>query len=72
MKYVYVVQHLHAFPDGTEDVKFIGVYSSELQAKQAVDRLRSVRGFSSHPEGFSIDRYDIDKDHWTEGFVTDS
>ena len=71
MKYVYVVQHLHSFPDGTEDVKFIGVYSSELEAKNAVNRLRLVSGFSSHPEGFSVDRYEIDKDHWVEGFVTD-
>jgi len=65
---VFVVQHLRESSDGTEDVKFIGVYSSAPAAQTAVERLRSKPGFCEYPDGFSIDRYPVDQDHWTEGF----
>lgn len=67
---VYVVQHVHEFPDGTEDVKFIGVYSSRVAAEAAVARAVTLPGFSESRDGFSIDEYDIDSDSWTEGFIT--
>jgi len=46
-----------------------------------VARLSLQPGFCGHPyvvdpqkdvdeQGFHIDRYELDKDHWTEGFVT--
>ena len=59
---------LHERSD-TEHVKLIGVYSSEAAAKAAIQRLRLKPGFSDYPEGFTIDAYEFDKDHWTEGFV---
>ncbi len=31
---------------------------------------RSSLGFVDHPDGFQIDRYDLDVDNWTEGFIT--
>ncbi len=68
--YVYIVQHVHKLPDGAEDVKLIGAYSSELEARRAVNRLRLVEGFRSQPEAFTVGRYELDKDHWAEGFVT--
>ena len=67
---VFVVQHEHELPTGEEDVKFIGVYASHAAAEAACERLRQQPGFSETPEGFSIDRYEIGKDHWTEGYVT--
>ena len=67
---VFVVQHVHDMEDGEEDVKMIGVYSSREKAEQAVERLQIQPGFSDLPEGFCIDRYPVDKDHWTEGYVT--
>ena len=53
----------------TEDVKFIGVYSSKFAAEAAIDRLRLAPGFRDYLEGFSIDAYEIDQDHWVEGFI---
>ncbi|GAC1656078.1 MAG: hypothetical protein NVS9B15_17070 [Acidobacteriaceae bacterium] len=47
----------------------IGVYRAEACAQSAIERLSAKPGFSSHPQGFEISPYELDKDHWTEGFV---
>ncbi len=66
MERAFLLQHER--PD-TDDVKVIGIYSSEMEAKTAIDRLRKQPGFCDHPDGFSIDAYEVDMDHWSEGFV---
>lgn len=63
---VYLVQHVRDESDGS--YKVIGIYSSRNAAESAVERLRGKPGFRDHPEGFSIDRYEIDRDCWPEGF----
>ena len=84
MKTVYLVQHLHMLPDEIEDVKTIGIYSSRETAEAAVDRLKHQPGFQDlpnlvdeadfsrpgTPEGFYIDAYEIDSDHWESGYIT--
>lgn len=70
MKTVFVVQHVHQLAGDNEDVKFIGVYATEEKARAAIARLTTQPGFSSVPDGFSIDEYELDKDNWQEGFVT--
>ena len=67
---VYVLQHVHSFEDGEEDVKFIGVYSSRANAQGAMKRLSQSPGFSESPDGFCIDEYQLDKDQWVEGYAT--
>ncbi|HTU89016.1 MAG TPA: hypothetical protein VMF69_02865 [Gemmataceae bacterium] len=67
---VYVLQHVHALENGFEDVKFIGVYSSKENAREAIVRLSEMPGFSEIPDGFHVDEYEIDKDHWREGYLT--
>jgi hypothetical protein len=57
-------------PGGEEDAKLIGVYSTADRANEARQRAASLPGFREHPEGFVVDRYEIDRDHWPEGFVT--
>jgi hypothetical protein len=69
MTHVYVLQHVHAAPNEEEDVKLIGVYVTEADAQAAVARLGQQPGFRDHPEGFHISRYELNKDHWTEGFI---
>jgi hypothetical protein len=64
---VFVVQHE---AEETGDVKLIGVYSSADAAERAIDRLRDKPGFRDQPQGFSVDPYPIDQDHWSEGFVS--
>ena len=82
MKVVYVVQHLHIiFPQEEEDVKLIGVYCTRKNAEEAAARLSSQAGFCDFPkivnyevdkdqQGFHIDEYQLDLDHWSEGYVT--
>jgi hypothetical protein len=67
---VYVLQHVHALDDGTEDIKFIGVYSSRENAQSAIERLAKAPGFSEAPTGFHVDEYQVDKDQWVEGYST--
>jgi hypothetical protein len=70
MSSVFVVQHEHEVADEVDDAKFIGVYSTREMAEAAVQRLRHARGFSDTPDGFHISEYELDQDHWTEGYVT--
>jgi hypothetical protein len=70
LRHVFVVQHVRDDDDSSRcDTKLIGVYSSEREAKLAIDRLRRQKGFIDFPNGFSVDQYELDRDHWTEGFV---
>ena len=78
---VFVVQHLREHADSSQNVKMIGVYRSRDAALAAVSRLREQPGFRELPaivdyssetsscEGFHIEEYSLDKDHWTEGYV---
>ncbi len=70
MTTVYVLHQVVREFEDDEDAKLIGVYSTEDEARAAVARLANQPGFYEHPEGFQIDSYPLDKDHWSEGFVT--
>jgi hypothetical protein len=67
---VFLVEHMHTLEGGEEDVKIIGIYSSKEHAERAVERLRKQAGFRDTPDGFTIDLYRLDQDHWADGFVT--
>ena len=67
---IFLLQHVHEMPGGDEDTKLIGVYASRQLAEAARKRARQLPGFRESPEGFTIDRYELNKDHWAEGFVT--
>jgi homoserine kinase type II len=66
---VFVVQHSHDL-DGCDETKLIGVYRTQSAADAAIARLRKQPGFRERPEAFAVDRYRLDEDHWTEGFIT--
>jgi hypothetical protein len=67
---VFVVQHSYEKADGSDEVKFIGVYCSRDSAQAAVGSLIAEPGFVDHAEGFFIDEYRLDETHWKEGFGT--
>ena len=71
MTEVFVVQHVAREGYDNEDIKFIGVYSTEKAAQGAIHRLTPQPGFADYPDGFHIDRYELDRDHWVEGFVSE-
>lgn len=68
MSIVFVLQHEYEWCD-RDEVKFIGVYANLNDAELTVERLRAQPGFRDWPDGFTIDTYEVGKDHWTEGFV---
>lgn len=67
---IFLLWHTHELPGGEEDSKLIGVYSSRGSAQAAQSRASQLPGFSSAPQGFTIDSYELEKDEWREGFVT--
>jgi len=67
---VFIVHHCYEPSPDREEIKLIGVYSTLENARAAVARLQIQPGFADYIDGFSIDGIDVDKDHWTEGFVT--
>ncbi len=69
MNTVFIVQHSYQLDD-CEETKFIGAYSSKEEAEKAVERLQKQPGFDKLPDCFCIDEYELNKDHWTEGFIT--
>lgn len=82
MKTVFLVQHLHTLADGCEDLKIIGIYSTKEAAFSAIEKVKTQPGFSECPQlrepsvdenvvdGFYIDEYTLDEDHWTDGYLT--
>jgi hypothetical protein len=65
---VFLLWHVHKVDD-TDEEKLIGVYRSEQDAKAAIQRLAKKPGFVTTPDGFQYEKYELNRDHWTEGFV---
>jgi hypothetical protein len=67
----------HRFPDGElaifedegDNVKLLGVYSSQAKAEQRLTNAQTLPGFRDEPGCFQIADYAVDKDEWAEGFV---
>ncbi len=69
---VYLLWFVKEMPEGEEDVELlIGVYSSDAEARAAIERLKDKRGFADFQEGFQICSYELNHDHWTDGFIMD-
>jgi hypothetical protein len=68
--YMYLLWHTHEFEDGSEDSKLIGVYATNKLAMSARARSKLLLGFQDYPNGFHISTYEVNKDHWTKGYVT--
>src|SRR4051812_21599721 len=84
MQSVYLLQHLHIHPDGDEDYRLVGVYSSRSGATAALERLRGMPGFRDFPElvsdlgelgprpdggsGFYLVEQVLDRSRFTDGF----
>jgi hypothetical protein len=73
MTKVYSLHHTHTdkLLDSGEDVKLIGIYSSEEKAKAAQLRAEKLEGFKNAIEGFEISVNILDNDEWTSGFITE-
>jgi hypothetical protein len=68
---VFVLQHVARKGSESGDIKLIGVYSTESAAREAISRLTPQPGFTDYLDGFYIDMYELDHDHWVEGFASE-
>ncbi len=66
---VFLLWYVHAPDTENEDELLIGVYSTEDEANAAIDRLKGKPGFTDAPSGFQIACYELNRDHWTEGYI---
>jgi hypothetical protein len=66
----FYLEHTHVFADSSEDVKLIGIYSTKEKALAARERVADQPGFCDSPDGFSISEIQVDRDHWSEGFIS--
>jgi hypothetical protein len=53
-----------------DDLKILGVYSTEQGVQDRIARARTLPGFRDEPDCFMTDRYTLDDDQWNEGFVS--
>lgn len=61
--FVYLLWHT----DKHDDEKLIGVYRTEKDALAAMERIKVKPGFSEGGK-FECAKYNLNQDHWTEGF----
>ena len=70
---VFVLEHARYDDDNSdndiEDLKLIGVFVTEQQAKAAIEQLKQQPGFKEYPNGFHIDAYPLGQINWSSGFV---
>jgi hypothetical protein len=72
-----VVPENHLHEDGTplcdeqagDDVKILGIYTSEAAAQARIAKAQLLPGFRDEPQCFQITSCALDHDDWTEGFV---
>lgn len=73
---VYLLRHYYEYDIEDLDIKIdsvkaIGIYNSEEKAMEVKEQIKFNPGFNRYPEDcFYIDRYRLNEDHWTEGFIT--
>ncbi len=71
MNKVYLLMHVHVISEeDSEDMKIIGIYSTKTLAEEAVERKKLFEGFRDFPNEFEIAGYELDRDYWSEGFIT--
>jgi len=62
---VYLLWHI----DAEGDEKLIGAYEKHSKASAAIERLKNKPGFKEQGGAFEIVAYELNKDHWTDGFA---
>ena len=67
---VFLLWYVRAPDSVDKDELLIGVYGTEEEAMSAVARLEDKPGFVGAMDGFQIHPYEMNRDHWTEGFIT--
>ncbi|MEU6584010.1 hypothetical protein [Nocardia sp. NPDC046763] len=70
MDVVYLLEHFDEDAADDEQPYYIGVYSTDLSARRAVERLAGLPEFTSRAGDFLISRMVLNEDSWVSGFFT--
>lgn len=62
MNFVYDLHHVHS--EYIDTIKGLGVYSSELEARKAIEGYKKLPGFKDYPDGFVITECELNKGLW--------
>ena len=53
-----------------DDLKILGVYSSQARAQERIQRAGALPGFRDEPDCFFVSHYTVDRDEWNDGFTS--
>ncbi len=59
---VFVLYYMGPDSEGHTFGKFLGVYSSQVRAARAVERLQSLPFYRHYPKGFQVEAVVLDED----------
>ncbi len=65
---VHLLQHVAREDTDDEDIKVLGIYSTQEQAEIAIEQLKLLPGFDRYPDSFHVGKYELDKLEWSRGF----
>ena len=65
---IYQLEWFQELDNDVTDIVFIGAFSSEQKALDAIEAVKSRPRFAGRPEGFYISDIEMDADHSTTGF----
>lgn len=68
LKSIFSVTHSYSIDRYLDDERFIGVFSSEEEAEEAIAILKKQNGFIIHPDDFDISEIEINYLLWNSGF----
>ena len=63
-----LLQHSYELEKGCDETKVLGIFSSRQMAEEAVGSYRQLPGFRDKKEDFYIDKYEVNKKYWGDGY----
>jgi hypothetical protein len=70
MKTIWQLHHVRELPDGCEDIKQIGLFASEDDARAAIEQVKPEPGFREYPNDFVLGEVVLGYVAFEQGFVT--
>jgi hypothetical protein len=70
MKIFYCLMHSYNDASGEPEDKILAYFETEDEAESAKSSYIGLPGFSRHPAGFIVDKIQLGRLYWQEGFET--
>ena len=69
MKKIYFLYYVYEFEDGHDDVKLLGVFSSKINAKLALTKIKKNPGYKKISRYLEISEDSIESLAWPDGYM---